>query len=66
MKDRERCCKFYTYEGGPCDKRGISAHFRQECQTCKYWDPIKGARPARTDNRKAKRDRISRKEMKEW
>lgn len=61
-KDRERCCKFYTYAGGPCDKRGISVHFREECQTCKYYTPIKGAEPARRDNRRKKMDRIMKKE----
>lgn len=61
-KDRERCCQFYTYAGGPCDKRGISVHFREECQTCKYYAPIKGAEPARRDNRRKKMDRIMKKE----
>ena len=61
-RDRERACIFYTYEGGPCKRRGISAHFREECQTCKYWKPIKGGRPARTDNRRKKMERIQRKE----
>lgn len=61
-RDRERACIFYTYENGPCDKRGISTKFRDECQTCKYYVPIKGGRPARTDNRRKKMERIQRKE----
>lgn len=57
MKDREIVCRFYTYEGGPCDKRGISAHFRGECQTCAKYDPLKHGRPARPDVRKKKLDK---------
>lgn len=66
MKTREIVCVYYTYEGGPCDKRGISAHFRQECQTCKKYQALKGAKPARTDNRKAKMEKINKKEMRKW
>ena len=62
MKDREIVCMYYTYAGGPCDKRGISVHFKKECQTCKKYSPIKGSKPARTDNRRQKMDRIMRKE----
>lgn len=62
MKTREIVCKYYTYEGGPCDKRGISAHFRKECQTCRKYDKLAGAKPARTDNRRSKLDKISKKE----
>ena len=31
MKDREIVCKYYSFEGGPCKKRDIAAHFRREC-----------------------------------
>lgn len=62
MKTRERICKYYTYKDGPCDKRGVSVSFRNECQKCKFYDPLPGARPARTDNRKKKLDKIFKKE----
>ena len=61
-KDRERICQYYTYAGGPCDKRGISVHFKEECQTCKYYNPLKNARPARVDNRKKIKEKIDRRE----
>lgn len=66
MKDRERVCQFYSYAGGPCDKRGISVYFREECQTCKFYNPIKGARPARRDRRQEKRDKINKREMRDY
>lgn len=62
-KDREIVCQYYTYEGGPCDKRGISAHFRQECQKCKYYNKVAGGRPARKDNRKSKKEQALKKEL---
>ena len=61
-KDREIICKYYTDAGGPCDKRGISVHFKDECQTCRKYCPIKGAKPARVDNRRKKAEKIMRKE----
>ena len=61
-KTREIICKYYTYAGGPCNKRGISVHFCDECQICRKYDPVKGAKPARTDNRRQKNERIARKE----
>lgn len=66
MKTREIVCQYYTYEGGPCKKRGIDAHFRKECQTCKYWNPLKGAKPARTDNRRSKKEKINKREMRNY
>lgn len=66
MKDREIICKFYTYAGGPCDKRGISVHFREECQHCKYYCPVKGTRPARTDNRRKKMEKINKRERNDY
>ena len=65
-KDREIICQYYTCAGGPCAKRGISVHFRDECQTCRKYCPIKGSKPARTDNRKKKLDRIIRKERNDY
>lgn len=65
MKDREIICQYYTYAGGPCQKRGIRCHFRKECQTCSRYNPRSGGRPARTDRRRQKEERRMRKE-KEW
>ena len=53
-KDREIVCKYYSFEGGPCKKRDIAAHFRRECQTCKYWNPRKNGKPSRIDLRRKK------------
>lgn len=66
MKDREVVCKYYTYAGGPCDKRGVSVHFCDECQTCRKYEPIKGGKPRRTDNRARKQERINKREMRDW
>ena len=66
MKTREIVCQYYIYEGGPCEKRDIDAHFRKECQTCKYWNPLKGAKPARTDNRRSKKEKINKREMRNY
>lgn len=63
MKSREVVCEFYTYAGGPCDKRGISVYLKDECQKCRYYSPKKGARPMRTDNRRKKMEKIMRKEV---
>lgn len=65
-KTRELVCKFYTYEGGPCDKRGISAHFNDECQTCDKYCPRKGGKPRRTDNRRQKKDKIQKRELRDY
>ena len=56
-RDREIICKYYTYAGGPCEKRGISIHFCDECQTCAKYDPIKNGKPARPDARRKKLDK---------
>lgn len=63
MRDREIICKYYTYEGGSCDKRNISVHFKDECQTCKTYSPLRHGRPARVDRRRAKEERVNRKEF---
>lgn len=65
-KEREIACQYYTYEGGPCGKRNINANFRGSCQICKKYAPLKGGKPARTDNRKKKKERIFKKEFKGW
>ena len=65
-KDIEIVCKYYSFEGGPCKKRGIAAHFRKECQICSKYCKLSGGQPARKDNRKAKKKRIERKEMNKY
>lgn len=65
-KDRLIVCKFYTYAGGPCGKRGISAHMSDECQTCKFYTPAKNAKPKIRENKKDKLRKIYKKEAKDW
>lgn len=59
-KDRERVCQYYECEG-KC-KKGRAGTFRDTCQTCNKYNALKGARPKRTDNRKKKLEKISKKE----
>lgn len=63
MRDREIICKYYTYAGGLCNKRGISVYFKDECQKCKYYIKKPGSRPRRTDNRAQKLEKINKREM---
>lgn len=60
MKDRELVCEFYICEG-QC-KKGKAGTFRDACQHCDGYRPVRGSRPARIDNRKKKMDKIMRKE----
>lgn len=60
MKDREIVCVHYKYEG--CCALGKDATFRGHCQTCSAYKKLPGGKPARTDNRKQKLDRIMKKE----
>lgn len=59
-KTREIACVHYLYEGN-CDlgKDGI---FRGHCQICPSYKKKPGAKPARTDTRRQKAERIMRKE----
>lgn len=59
-KTREIVCIHYQCEGS-CDL-GKDATFYGHCQTCKTYSKKPGAKPARTDNRKRKLERIQRKE----
>lgn len=59
-KDREIQCIHYINECN-CDF-GKDGTFRGTCQTCPSYKKKPGARPARTDNRRQKLDRITRKE----
>lgn len=60
-KDRERPCQFYICEGS-CGK-GREGTFRDKCQTCDKYVPLKGSRSARTDNRKKKLEKIKKREQ---
>ena len=59
-KGREIACVHYVCEGN-CDL-GKDARFRGHCQTCPTYSPLRHGRPARTDNRRQKMERILRKE----
>ena len=62
-KDREIVCLHYKYEG-ECDL-GKEASFRGLCQTCPQYRKLAGAKPARTDTRRSRLDRASRRERNE-
>ena len=63
-KTREIACESYICEGN-CSK-GREGTFRKACQTCGKYRPIRGGRPARTDNRREKREKISKREMRDY
>lgn len=60
-KTREVVCIHYINRGG-CEL-GKDAEFYGLCQTCPAYKKKPGAKPARTDNRKKKLDRINKKEL---
>lgn len=60
-KTREIACVHYICEGN-CDL-GKEGTFRKHCQICKTYKKIPGGKPARTDNRRQKMDKINKKEM---
>lgn len=59
-KIREIACIHYVCNG-KCDL-GKEADFYGHCQTCPTYKKKPGGKPARTDNRRQKMDRILRKE----
>ena len=59
-KERGIACIHYKDEG-ICDL-GKDATFRGHCQICPSYKKKPGGKPARTDNRRQKMDRIMRKE----
>lgn len=63
-KTREIACIHYICEGN-CDL-GKEGTFRKHCQTCKTYKKIPGGKPARTDNRRQKINKITKKELKNW
>lgn len=60
MRTREIACIHYVCEN-EC-RLGKDATFYKHCQICKNYKPLKGSKPARTDNRKQKEERRMRKE----
>jgi hypothetical protein len=60
MRDRERQCVYYEYEGS-CLK-GREGTFRHSCQTCSSYSALKNGKKAREDTRKQRKERIYRKE----
>lgn len=61
-KDREIICKYYICKG-QC-KKNRDAEFRGICQHCDAYVKMPGGKPARTDNRTKKLERIVNKENK--
>ena len=59
-KTREIACVHYLYEGS-CDL-GKDGTFRGHCQICPSYKKKPGGKPARTDTRRQKAERIMRKE----
>ena len=59
-KTREIACVHYVCEGN-CDL-GKDGTFRGHCQICPSYKKKPGGKPARTDNRRQKAERIMRKE----
>lgn len=64
MRTREIQCIHYVREG-ECNL-GHEGTFRSCCQHCKQYKKMAGARPARTDTRRAKNERRIRKEKIEY
>lgn len=60
MRDREIQCLHYVCEG-KCNL-GKDSNFWGYCQTCPFYKKKPGGKPARTDNRRQKAERIARKE----
>lgn len=60
MRNREIVCIHYKCHG-VCDL-GKDATFYGHCQTCKSYSPARHGKPARTDTRRQKAERIARKE----
>lgn len=60
-KDRERVCEYYEYHG--CCKKHPNSRCRhnKECQKCKDYRALAGAKPRRTDDRRKKAERQFRK-----
>ena len=64
MKTREVQCEFYICHG-ECTK-GKDADFYGLCQTCPQYKKLPGGKPARTDNRAKKLEKIRHKEERNY
>ena len=62
-RTREIACIHYQCEH-KCDL-GKDAVFYGRCQTCPTYKKLAGGKPARTDNRKQKLNKIQKREMKD-
>ena len=60
-RDRFVQCESYVAEKH-C-KRGKEGTFYGACQKCPFYKPVKGAKPAKVDNHKAKLEKIRKKEV---
>ena len=60
MRERLIVCSNYICEHS-C-KLGKDAQFYKLCQTCPQYKKLPGGKPARTDNRRRKMDKIIKKE----
>lgn len=60
MRDREIVCRYYSCEGGECQKRNVDCHFNNEMQHCKLYEAKRHALPRRENNKKQKLDKIRR------
>lgn len=63
MRTREIVCENYICEG-QC-KLGKESKFYGYCQKCSKYKKKAGAKPARTDNRRSKREKQERRDMRE-
>ena len=64
MKERVISCESYIAEK-QC-KKGKEGTFWKSCQHCKYYSPIKNGRPAREDQRRKKKEKIQKREQKNF
>lgn len=60
-RDRFIPCKSYVAEKN-C-KRGKEGTFYIACQKCPFYDPVRGAKPAKTDHRRKDLDKIRKREV---
>lgn len=63
-KTREIACIHYVCNG-KCDL-GKEADFYGHCQTCPTYSHKRGGRPARTDRRRQKQEKINKRELRDF
>ena len=62
-KDREIACKYYICEGN-CSE-GREGTFRNQCQRCDKYDPVRGGQPARRNLKREKNEKFL-KDKRNW